>query len=101
MSLADLFAIDTFTATGREVPEVLEEVLAEVLEEDGGAARTVEVAEPAASDDRDEWDAETLDEIPEVDEIGEAVHDDPPVPLHAFLRPRPRVWSRPGSQSGA
>lgn len=93
MSLADLFAIDTFTATGREVPEV--------LEEDGGAARTVEVAEPAAADDRDEWDAETLDEIPEVDEIGEAVHDDPPVPLHPFLRPRPRVWSRPGSQSGA
>jgi hypothetical protein len=95
MSWVDLFSIDTFTAGGREVPE------AAVEDGDGeGGATAVEVAE-APELGGDEWDAETLDEIPEVDEIGEAVHDDPPLPAHALLRPRTRLWSRPGSQHGA
>jgi hypothetical protein len=99
MSWVDLFSIDTFTASGREVPE------AAVEDGDGeGGGPAVEVAEAPelGGDEWDaEWDAETLDEIPEVDEIGEAVHDDPPLPAHALLRPRTRLWSRPGSHSGA
>jgi hypothetical protein len=96
MSWVDLFSIDTFTAGGREVPETAVED--GDGEHEGGVL--VEVAE-APDAGGDEWDAETLDEIPEVDEIGEAVHDDPPLPVHTFLRPRPRLWSRPGSHGGA
>jgi hypothetical protein len=94
MSWVDLFSIDTFAATGREVPGA---AVVDGEGEPGGGPAAVEVAEPDDCDGRDEWDAETLDEIPEVDEIGEAVHGDAPLPAHAFLRPRPRLWSRPGS----
>lgn len=94
MSWVDLFSIDTFTAGGREVPEAV------VEDGDEGGGPAVEVAE-APELGGDEWDAETLDEIPEVDEIGEAVHDDPPLPAHALLRPRPRLWSQHGSHGDA
>ena len=81
MSWVDLFSIDTFTAGGREVREAAMaggEVDGD-SEREGGGAAAVEVAE-APEQGGDEWDAETLDEVPEVDEIGEAVHDDPPPP---------------------
>ena len=76
MRWVDLFVIDTFLASGQRVPEV-DQVAAGDADDDLPLADGTERIERFedrfddldGEDDGDEWDAETLDEIPEDLEI--------------------------------